>query len=175
MLSLVHLLRDFELKYFLDEPGKLADGLVEEWKQLVCLQAEVLSQLINCFVLQAHASQCGCLDVRQLHGAFWEHQEVQLSQSGHKVHDQVEVDQVLCIALQSFQIKHGDVLLKQLSGNLACRGLLACLDRCETALFLAWVIPCHEEECKRGWQFAELESKQSNDASPEVSCVGIQP
>ena len=111
LLITVDLLRDIVLEYFLDELSKLADGFVEEREELVGLQTQVFGQLVDCLVLESHSSEGSSLHVGEGHRAFRQDEEEELGESRHKVHDQVEVHQVLCVRLQSLQVKNRDVLL----------------------------------------------------------------
>lgn len=59
LLILVHLFCDVVLKYFFDELRKLSYRFVEQWEELVCLEAQVTCKLVDRLELESHASH-GC-------------------------------------------------------------------------------------------------------------------
>ena len=76
LLVTIHFLSDVVFEYFLDETSELANSLVEQGKQLVGLETQFASKLVNRFVLETHACECGRLDVGKRESACGEDQEM---------------------------------------------------------------------------------------------------
>ena len=80
------------------------------------MQPQVSFELLNFLELETHTDQNRRLNVREVDGSTRQRlpQEIQLRKCWNQVHDQVEVNHVLRILVQSSQVEYRYILFQEL-------------------------------------------------------------
>ena len=89
----------------------------------------------------------------------------------------MEVDEVLSIRLESFQVVNGHVLLQEAPRDLSSTNhiVLPCLNRGKAISSLVSLLTGYELKSEWGGKFAEIVAEERDDAPTEIGCIGIEP